>query len=59
MQAVRDGVIEASIDHERGFMRSKVHMNIVGPPPCAVAITVPKHMQAYTDDHWNVYHHVL
>ena len=36
MQAVRDGVIEASIDHERGFMRSKVHMNIVGPPPCAI-----------------------
>ena len=23
-QAIRDGVIEASIDHERGFMRSKV-----------------------------------
>ena len=38
MQAVRDGVIEASIDHERGFMRSKVHVNTVGPPPCAVII---------------------
>ena len=23
-QAIRDGVIEASIDHEQGFMRSKV-----------------------------------
>ena len=24
LQAIRDGVIEASIDHEQGFMRSKV-----------------------------------
>ena len=38
MQAVRDGVIEASIDHERGFMRSKVHVNAAGPSPCAVII---------------------
>ena len=25
MQAIRDGVIEATIDHEQGFMRSKVN----------------------------------
>ena len=28
-QAIRDGVIEASIDHEQGFMRSKVRVHTV------------------------------
>ena len=28
MQAIRDGVIEATIDHEQGFMRSKVSLYI-------------------------------
>lgn len=28
-QAIRDGVIEATIDHERGWVQSKVIMRII------------------------------
>ena len=52
MQAVRDGVIEASIDHERGFMRSKVHVNTVGPSPCVVVIIGICANIAYSINDW-------